>query len=422
MICGVGMNVGKNIFFCALVLLNINICFSKQINNSTFEFVNFKNNKSVQNYGPAVLLVRFYQVESGVQHHVLSLYKGLLEKGFNIHLAVLNGTSLQARLVDEKLSHYSIFCRDNISEKEKFNLFYSATHQICIDRKIEIIHTNGALLEFEVAKSVANALDLKVIQQHHSYRVPDAKYYNGSNALILASPSVADLLSKKINRNKGVKYIKFMPPLCDDDKFLNFVPSLSKELFFESVFGTNLSGFPILLMVANFYECKNHEGLLYALQKLIYEYKLPVECFLAGADSKSREIILKNLCSELGLTKYVHFLGFVSDIPSLMFYSDIVILPSNGDAFPITILEAAFMQKAIILSQNAGSAGLVIKNKETGLLCDPKSPENIALQIKEIVKSVELKNMLATAAFEHVMKNFSKKCVLELYIDFYKEL
>lgn len=115
-------------------------------------------------------------------------------------------------------------------------------------------------------------------------------------------------------------------------------------------------------------------------------------------------------------------MGFVCDIPSLLFYSDIVILPSNGDAFPITILEAAFMRKAIILSKSAGSAGLVIKDNETGLLCDPKSYENIALKIKTLVQSAPLRNNLGNAAFNHVMNNFSKNCVLDLYIDLYNRV
>ncbi len=428
-----GYVMKRNILFISMFLFLQSTIFSYNIHakdlpakSSDFEFINFDHKEKLilSKNKPAVLIVRFHPAESGVQHHVLSLYKGLLEKGFNVHLAVLKGTSLQQRLVDEKLPHYVISYNDNISAKDKFNLFYFATHQICKDLNIKIIHTHGVSFEFDVAKKVAKTLNLKVIQQYHYYKVPPAKCYNGADVLVLASPDICNILNKKRKNEKlDVGTIEFIPPICNDDKFLNFVPTLSKELFFKTNFGIKLNDSPLVSMVANFYKCKNHEGLLHALHNLIYKENIKVQCVLAGnASTQSRDKELKKLCSDLGLNDFVHFLGFVNDIPSLMFHSDIVILPSIGEAFSITILEAAFMHKAIILSKNAGAAGLVIKDNESGLLCDPKIFENISLKIKTLVQSTELRGKFGNSAFNHVMNNFSKSCVLDLYIDLYNRV
>lgn len=295
------------------MFFNFDFCSLKPAQSADFEFINFdhKENLVLSKNGPAVLIARFHPTESGVQHHVLSLYKGLLEKGFNAHLAVLSGTSLQQRLVDEKLSHYAISCCDNISAKDKFNLFYSATYQICKKLKIKIIHTHGASLEFDVAKKVAKTLNLRVVQQHHSYRVPAAKYYNGADALVLASPDVSNVLNKKRKSEKlDVGTIEFIPPICNDDKFLNFVPALSKELFFKTNFGIKLNDSPLVSMVANFYKCKNHEGLLHALHDLVYKENVKIQCVLAGKASPSREKELKKLCSDFRVKQICLFFGF----------------------------------------------------------------------------------------------------------------
>jgi glycosyltransferase involved in cell wall biosynthesis len=277
-----------------------------------------------------------------------------------------------------------------------------------------------------VAKEVAKQLNLKVVQQHHSYRVPENNIYKDADALLLASPDVAKILSNNKNKRDGcsnkVGCIKFLPPLCDENKFLNFTSNISREQFFLDNFGIKLNSAPIICMIANFYKCKNHEGLLEALNILIHKYKIPVQCVLAGKSSESRIEELRKLCKDFRLDEYVKFLGFVEDTPSLLFYSDIFILPSKGDAFAITILEAAFMHKPIILSQKAGAADLIIKDNQTGLLCDPYNSEDIALKIKKLISDSDLRTKLGSAAFDHVTKNFSTDFVLDLYVDFYKQI
>lgn len=408
----------------ALIWCDFGFCFLKDTKKLTFEFVNFNvENKFLSNKnGPPVLLVRFFKSECGVQHHVLSLYKGLLERGFNINLVVTKGTGLQRRLVEEKLPHFAVISSNQMREKDNFNLFYSATYDICKKLHIKIVHVNGSIFELEVVKKVATVLkDIVVVQQYHSYRDPELKVYKGADVLLLASQKLVQVLSQReVNSGFYPEFIEFIPPLYDESKFLNFRPTMTKERFFELNFGISLGRLPVICMIANFYPCKNHKALLYALYKLIHEYKTPAHCVFAGAEGYRGLKSTKELYYKLRLNKFVHFLGFVEDIPSLLFYSDIVALPSKEDAFPITIMEAALMKKPIILSRSTGSSGSVIIDKQTGILCDPVNYDDIALGLWSMMRNYDWSSELGEAAFIHISENFSCDRILNLYMNFYE--
>lgn len=415
------------IFSCLLMFLNLNLCFpvqvsSMQANEPVFEPINLKNKKNTHAVGPAVLLMRFNKMENGVQHHVFSLYKGLLESGFNVHVAVTKGTNIQKKLEAAGLPHYSFACMYGTSDKIRFESYCSALNKICKNLNIKIIHVNGVMFEFRAAKEVAKQLNLKVVQQYHYYKVPGPSFYDGADGLISASPIVAQALDQKNKEKKLGLRIEFIPPLCDESRFVDFVSNLSREDFFYSNFGIKINKTPILCCVSNFYRCKNHEALLNAVHNLIFKQNIKVQLVLAGTGNKGRTDALKKMCENLKIEKYVYFLNFVQNIPELLFHSDIKILPSSGDAFGIVIMEAALMKKPIILSKNAGSAGIIVKHGQTGLICDPDNVENITEQIKKMVQNPDFAKKLGENAFNCVVNDFSSKNIVLQYVDFYNKL
>ena len=77
------------------------------------------------------------------------------------------------------------------------------------------------------------------------------------------------------------------------------------------------------------------------------------------------------------------------------------------------------MKKPIILSMTAGSANTVIKNMETGLLCNPYDAEDIATQINKILSNKNLALKFSENAYNLAVKNFSKKIIGQNYINLY---
>ncbi len=410
------------LFVFSVLCLPYPHCISKSISKTheSFKYFDFGYDREIDKQSNInILLARFRKADCGVQHHIFALYKLLLDEGIKVNIVVIQNTSLQKRLYNARLPHFAI----SENPKDEFNHFYSATSKICKQTKANIIHINGANLEYRVAQAVAKDLNLAIIQQHHDYKEPNLNICKNIDALILVSPELTIRLPQKdIYKNINVKFIVFFPPLCNEEKFLNFKPMYSKKDFFKEKFGIDIKKSPILCTVANFYYCKNHETLFKAIHNLIFKYKNEVQLVLAGTGTSKRITQLKKLCIDLKIDSNVYFLNFVEDIPELLYHSDIKILPSIGEAFSIAIIEASLMKKPIILSKTAGSANLLIKDMETGLLCDPYDAEDIAAQINKILNNKDLALKLSENVYSFVVKNFSRKNIGQIYINLYEKV
>ena len=173
-------------------------------------------------------------------------------------------------------------------------------------------------------------------------------------------------------------------------------------------------------MVANFEACKNHKILFEAVNKLIYKDKYPVQVALAGRGALEKSF--REQVDALKIKEYVHFLGFTSLVPELLFHSDIKVLTSKHESFGVSLVEAALMKKPIIFSKSGDAANVLIINEKTGLLFNPENAADLAAQIKKILQNPEFGKKLGQAAFDLVLIEFSTQVSLDKFEKFYKKL
>lgn len=107
----------------------------------------------------------------------------------------------------------------------------------------------------------------------------------------------------------------------------------------------NLEGKKILLHIGRFSKEKNHEFLI----KLMLDLKCDPNTILllAGDGPLKQSIIDKIKKYEL---KNIRLLGVVDDIPSILNASDILLLPSLNEGFPVTLIEGQCSDINIIAS------------------------------------------------------------------------
>ena len=88
---------------------------------------------------------------------------------------------------------------------------------------------------------------------------------------------------------------------------------------------------------------------------------------------------LKKLSSRLGVASRVRFLGFVphSEMPKYLKASDIFIRPSLSEGFGNSFIEAMAAGVPVIATPVGGIVDF-LRDKETGLFCEVRSPEDIA--------------------------------------------
>lgn len=121
---------------------------------------------------------------------------------------------------------------------------------------------------------------------------------------------------------------------------------------------------------------------------------------------KGEDVIrLKQIVKELGLEKYVDFLGYVDDINAYYQHCDVFSLPSKKEGFGIVYLEAMQYKKPVI-GVNFGGTTDVIKHNRTGYLCEYDNMNEISKYIIEIYTNLLKKNELGNNGYEFLIHNF----------------
>ncbi len=107
------------------------------------------------------------------------------------------------------------------------------------------------------------------------------------------------------------------------------------------------------------------------------------------------------------LGSQVKFLGFRSDVYEILAASDVVVLTSDNEGMPVSLIEAAACGRAAVTT-NVGSAGEVVLDNVTGKVVDC-DVDAVAQAVEQILSDPLLQDQYEKAAFEHAKLAFSKE-------------
>ena len=119
----------------------------------------------------------------------------------------------------------------------------------------------------------------------------------------------------------------------------------------------------LLLCVAEFTPNKRHQDQIKALKQTARS-----DIHLAFAGDGDTDARLRQLTTQLDLTRQVHFLGFRSDIPALIKASNATLLTSAREGLPRSVMEALCLETPVIGTKARGTQDLL--SDDCGLLVD----------------------------------------------------
>jgi L-malate glycosyltransferase len=135
----------------------------------------------------------------------------------------------------------------------------------------------------------------------------------------------------------------------------------------------------VLIMVARLHPIKGHTVVFDALKKITQ----PVKLLLIG-DGPIRQELEQEVASK-GLTNQVQFLGFQKDVHSYLSLSDVKLLASYSESFPLVILEAARAHTPVI-STDVGGVKDLISDPTLGWIIPIKDAQALAEAITEAIQ------------------------------------
>lgn len=142
------------------------------------------------------------------------------------------------------------------------------------------------------------------------------------------------------------------------------------------------------------------------------------EMILVGGDggllqTNEREI------ERLGLQDKIKILGYRDDIDRLMASSQIFVLISNWEGFPLSILEA-MRAKLPVIASNVGGVNESVFDGNTGFLVDDK--EQLVAKLEKLITDSEKRVEMGENGRESYEKHFTLEKQLEQTFTIYDEL
>jgi glycosyltransferase involved in cell wall biosynthesis len=116
----------------------------------------------------------------------------------------------------------------------------------------------------------------------------------------------------------------------------------------------------------------------------------------------------------------VTVLGWQSDIEKVLAAADIVVLTSDNEGTPLSLIQAG-MARLPVVTTNVGSVPEVVLNNTTGIITN-SDVNQIADALEKLAKNAGLRATMGAAAQEFTLANFSVKRLVDDHEELYKKL
>jgi glycosyltransferase involved in cell wall biosynthesis len=125
---------------------------------------------------------------------------------------------------------------------------------------------------------------------------------------------------------------------------------------------------------------------------------------------------------ELGLTEYITWTGFASDVAAELSQMDLFVLPSLfGEGLPMVVLEAMTAGVPIVATRVAGIPE-AIRHGRDGVLAAPGDPEDLAMAIAEVIGGDYDWSALRASAIDRHAALFSDRAMAAGVAAVYREV
>ena len=281
-------------------------------------------------------------------------------------------------------------------------------------QKINLLHCQGFLsgfLGFFLSKLTKTPYIVTVQRIEEDKGFLRKLAYKNAKICIAASSAIKEYFDEI-----GCKNIEIIPNGIDLSKFQNLDREKSREkLGIKDEF--------LIMTVARLEKVKGinyliEAGKLLSSESLISNSKFLILIIGDGSERKN----LENLVKKLNLEDRVKFLGQIpnEEILEYLVAADCFVLPSLKEGFGIVILEAMAAGVPIIGTKIGGILD-IIDDQKTGILVEPKNPQEIAGAIFKIYTQPQLSQNLVKSSLSKLIK-YDWQNVVEKVYQIYQQL
>jgi glycosyltransferase involved in cell wall biosynthesis len=282
--------------------------------------------------------------------------------------------------------------------------------------KYEVVHTHSSKSGFLGRIAAKTAGVPLVIHTVHGFsfgqadtKLKSAMYYvleliasRFSDYTIVMNESDRLFCKKKLRISES--RIIFLANGIQDSKFFSEKVINSERI--ENALITNNNDTKIfkLVFVGRLWSQKNPLLLISALEILKEKVGSIFKATLIG----DGELMLKarRYAAELKLDQEIEFLGWVENAIDLIPNYDALVLPSNYEGMPLSIIEAMACKVPVVASKISGNIDL-IRHLENGLLFESGSAIDFAQKLQMLIKDPTLGKILSDRAYREAKSKYT---------------
>ncbi len=345
----------------------------------------------------------------------------LADKGHEVHFITYN-QPVRLDFLSHNLHFHEVVL-------EEYPLFQYQPYELALSSKIvevalahqlEVLHVHYAiphayaafmakkmLKEKEINIKVVTTLhgtDITLVGSHPTYKTAVEFSINNSDEVTAVSNSLKEDTLRLFKIKKDIKVI------------YNFIDAEKYSKAIENCTGNFITqnDEKVLTHVSNFRPVKRVADVVRIFNKV--QQQVPSKLLMVG-DGPDR-LKAENLCRALNISDKVIFMGSSNEVPKILCYTDVFVLPSETESFGLAALEAMAAGSVVISSNTGGLPEVNIHNK-TGFLSNLGEVEDMAKNVIKVLQDETLLSTMKENAKKHVEK-FSLESILAQYEVIYK--
>mgnify|MGYP000160521275 CR=1 FL=1 len=144
-----------------------------------------------------------------------------------------------------------------------------------------------------------------------------------------------------------------------------------------------------------------------------------VQCVVAGDGPEMSH--LRALAEKLALDRRVRFAGAVDNVRDFYWLSDIFVLPSQYEGFPVALLESMACGMAVLVTRCAGNLA-VVTDGVNGLASEIDDVESLSQQLRVLVHDAAKRRALGREARQTVLTRCSMQAVSTAHLQVYNQV
>jgi N-acetyl-alpha-D-glucosaminyl L-malate synthase BshA len=244
-------------------------------------------------------------------------------------------------------------------------------HEVVLTHGLDILHCHYALPHATsawIAREMLRAQhrDVKVITTLHGTDITIVGQDPSFHQITKFSIERSDRLTAVSEYLRKETYSAFGCTACDVGVIHNFIdPGVYNRSAHPPLLRRQVGEGPILMHISNFRRVKRVRDVVGIFA--IVNREIPSWLVMVGDGPDRPEA--EDETRRLGIEDRVHFLGKIDNVAPLLASADLFLLPTSSESFGLSALEA-LASGVPVVGTNAGGMPEVVRNGETGYLCE----------------------------------------------------